>query len=131
MDSRDVEAVRDWVTEVGLMGASEQALLTGFCERAVGAGLPLARASVLIDTLHPVYEGRAFRWEQPARKTEGRRVRANNRGGRPPRAGAAARSSTCCRPATRGCGAAPLAATRRTSRSSRSFAASGTPTIWR
>jgi adenylate cyclase len=27
-------------------------------------GLPLARATVLIDTLHPVYEGRMFTWQR-------------------------------------------------------------------
>src|SRR5580704_1276097 len=37
-------------------------MLDGFCRRAVAAGLPIARAGVIIDTLHPVHEGRAFRW---------------------------------------------------------------------
>ena len=36
--------------------------MSGFCERAVAAGLPINRALVLIDTLHPVYEGRVVRW---------------------------------------------------------------------
>ena len=36
--------------------------LSGFCERAVAAGLPINRALMLIDTLHPVYEGRVIRW---------------------------------------------------------------------
>jgi hypothetical protein len=43
-----------WITEAGLAGKSETALLDGFCRRAVAAGLPLARAMVIIDTLHPV-----------------------------------------------------------------------------
>ena len=51
-----------WVAAAGLAGATEPDLLRGFCERAVAAGLPLARAVVLIDTLHPVYEGRVFQW---------------------------------------------------------------------
>jgi len=37
-------------------------LVIGFCDRAVAAGLPLARVRVLIDTLDPVHEGRVFRW---------------------------------------------------------------------
>src|SRR5512135_2383856 len=53
-----------WVTEAGLAGRDETATLTGFCERAVELGLPIARATVLADTLHPVYEGRAFRWNR-------------------------------------------------------------------
>src|SRR5215204_1948814 len=51
-----------WITEAGLAGESETGLLDGFCRRAANAGLPLARALVLTDTLHPVHEGRAIRW---------------------------------------------------------------------
>jgi adenylate cyclase len=36
--------------------------VNGFCDRCVAAGLPLARGQVFIDTLHPVHEGRLFRW---------------------------------------------------------------------
>ncbi len=53
-----------WLTEAGLAGESETALLDGFCRRAVDAGLPVARAVVIIDTLHPVHEGRAARWRR-------------------------------------------------------------------
>jgi adenylate cyclase len=51
-----------WVTQAGLAGAPELDLLCGFCERAVAAGLPIRRAQIVIDTLHPVHEGRVFRW---------------------------------------------------------------------
>ena len=51
-----------WVTEAGLAGAPELDLLRGFCERAVAAGLPISRAQIIVDTLHPVHEGRVFRW---------------------------------------------------------------------
>src|SRR5262249_8849784 len=51
-----------WIADAGLAGQPELALLTGFCERAVTAGLPLTRAHLLIDTLDPVHEGRVFRW---------------------------------------------------------------------
>ena len=51
-----------WVTEAGLAGQSEPAVLDGFCRRAGEAGCPIARAGIIIDTLHPVLEGRAFRW---------------------------------------------------------------------
>ena len=57
-------AIADWVVAAGLAGKSEAALLDGFCRRALTAGLPLARAGVIIDTLHPVHEGRAFRWRR-------------------------------------------------------------------
>jgi len=51
-----------WLTQVGLAGTPETDIVSGFCERCVKAGLPLKRANVFIDTLHPVYEGRLFRW---------------------------------------------------------------------
>jgi len=51
-----------WLTQAGLDGASEADILSGFCERCVAAGLPLDRAQAHIDTLHPVHEGRLFRW---------------------------------------------------------------------
>lgn len=38
-------------------------LLGGFCAACRDAGLPLDRSLALIDTLHPVHEGRAFRWD--------------------------------------------------------------------
>src|SRR5215472_4511331 len=55
-----------WLTEAGLAGTSETELLDGFCRRALEAGLPIARAIMLIDTLHPVHEGRAFYWRREA-----------------------------------------------------------------
>ncbi len=51
-----------WLVQAGLAGESENAIVDGFCERCVAAGLPVARAHVFIDTLHPVHEGRLFRW---------------------------------------------------------------------
>ena len=62
MDSDQFAELSAWITEAGLAGQSESAILAGFCEREVARGLPLARGLVLIDTLHPIYEGRAFRW---------------------------------------------------------------------
>src|SRR3954452_22227561 len=64
MDERMTASIVAWVTEAGLAGTSEPDLLRGFCERMSAAGVPLAHALVLIDTLHPVYEGRAFHWRR-------------------------------------------------------------------
>src|SRR6516164_6302917 len=63
-DESCVSKLAAWVTAAGLAGESETALLAGFCERAQTMGIPLARAQVIIDTLHPVHEGRVFRWER-------------------------------------------------------------------
>jgi adenylate cyclase len=51
-----------WLTQAGLAGTSETEIVSGFCDRCVAAGLPLGRTQVFIDTLHPVHEGRLFRW---------------------------------------------------------------------
>jgi adenylate cyclase len=69
MDAAEFSELCAWMTEAGLAGRSETAILAGFCERAVAHGVPLARAVVLIDTLHPIYEGRAFHWSRGRKET--------------------------------------------------------------
>jgi adenylate cyclase len=64
MERASFAELSGWLTEAGLAGESETRLLDGFCRRAGAAGLPIARAAIIIDTLHPVYEGRAFRWRR-------------------------------------------------------------------
>ncbi|MEA2625408.1 MAG: adenylate cyclase [Candidatus Binatota bacterium] len=67
MNESDLEAIGAWVVEGGLGGMLEAELLAGFCERCRGTGLELSGAIAVIDTLHPVYEGRAFRWRSDGR----------------------------------------------------------------
>jgi adenylate cyclase len=62
MKAADVDRISDWIIRRGLEGASETDLLIKFCEECNAAGLPLARALLIIDTLHPVHEGTVFRW---------------------------------------------------------------------
>lgn len=62
MRDRDIADISAWIVERGLAGLPEPDLLQGFCERCREAGLDLSRALALVDTLHPVYEGRAFHW---------------------------------------------------------------------
>jgi adenylate cyclase len=52
----------NWIVRQGLTGLPENDLLRGFCERCRAADLPLSRGLVFIDTLHPIFEGRGFRW---------------------------------------------------------------------
>jgi adenylate cyclase len=70
LNAANLAALRAWITDAGLAGHSETAILDGFCQGAVAGGLSLARAAVIIDTLHPVYEGRGFRWRQEAGQTQ-------------------------------------------------------------
>ena len=70
MDPASLSNLRTWLTEAALAGKSESTLLDGFCRRALDAGLPIARAAIIIDTLHPVHEGRAFLWRREAGQTQ-------------------------------------------------------------
>ena len=64
MDKAQASSIERWVTETGLTGMTELDLLHGFCNRLVAAGLPVARVHTIIDTLHPIHEGRVFRWRR-------------------------------------------------------------------
>src|SRR5258707_11358181 len=52
----------NWLVSQGLTGLPENDLIRGFCERCRAGGLDLSRGLVFIDTLHPIFEGRGFRW---------------------------------------------------------------------
>jgi adenylate cyclase len=52
----------NWLVGQGLGGLPENDLIRGFCERCRQADLELSRGLVFIDTLHPIFEGRGFRW---------------------------------------------------------------------
>ena len=64
MTEAEIAKLATWLAKAGLEGRTETALVEGFCSRAIAGGLPLARAILFIDTLHPIHEGRAFRWER-------------------------------------------------------------------
>jgi adenylate cyclase len=66
MNEAAFSELASWVTEAGLIGRTETELMAGFCRRLAEAGVPLARAMVILDTLHPIYEGRVFRWRADA-----------------------------------------------------------------
>ena len=62
MDEALFSELTAWLIKAGLAGMSETDIMSGFCERCAAAGLPLGRGLIFIDTLHPVHEGRLFRW---------------------------------------------------------------------
>ena len=70
MRNGDVEKIASWLTEPALAGASETELLCGFCERANAAGLPLSSAIAVVDTLRPIWQGRAFFWRNDGQEQE-------------------------------------------------------------
>ena len=64
MTEADIVELAAWVAEAGLAGRTETELVAGVAERLSAAGMPLLRAQVFVDTLHPVHEGRIFRWDR-------------------------------------------------------------------
>jgi adenylate cyclase len=62
MKDTDIERISTAIVQRGLAGHSEVALLHGFCDDCREAGVDLAIATAVIDTLHPIHEGRAFHW---------------------------------------------------------------------
>jgi adenylate cyclase len=64
MDQASTTDLIVFLSDAGLRAFGEVDLLGGFCDRLRKAGVPVARALVLIDTLHPVHEGHVFRWRR-------------------------------------------------------------------
>jgi adenylate cyclase len=73
MNDADIDRLTDWVVRQGLEGTNETDLLRKFCEKCAPLGLPLARGLAFIDTLHPVHEGRLFRWRDDGVEEEATR----------------------------------------------------------
>jgi len=67
---QNLDDILGWVTQSGLKGFSETQLLDGFCERCRERGLNLSLGVAIIDTLHPIWEGRAFFWPGDWREGE-------------------------------------------------------------
>ena len=62
IDNGEITALIAWLAEAGLSDVPEADIVTGFCERAINAGIPIGRSHVFIDTLHPVHEGHVYRF---------------------------------------------------------------------
>jgi adenylate cyclase len=58
----DIDRISAEIIRRGLAGHSEIELMQKFCADCVAAGVDLAIAAAVIDTLHPIHEGRAFHW---------------------------------------------------------------------
>ncbi len=69
MDDAQFAELASWISDAGLRGLDETVLVTEFCARLVALGLPLTRAQVFIDTLHPTYGGRAYAWHAAKAET--------------------------------------------------------------
>ena len=59
---REVSAITDWLIERGLKRTSFEHLVEGFCHRVRAVGVPLWRAFVSAETLHPRIRGMGCSW---------------------------------------------------------------------
>jgi adenylate cyclase len=59
----DIRSAVDWLTDGARSGSLSEDVLEELCQRLVGAGVPLWRSAVFVNTLHPDVMGRAFYWE--------------------------------------------------------------------
>lgn len=62
MNPGERETLVSWVNSAALEGIALRELLAGFCTRLLGAGVPLSRAVLGVDTLHPTLDGYFFEW---------------------------------------------------------------------
>src|SRR5690348_4387795 len=61
----------NWLVSQGLTGLPEPELIRGFSERCRARGLDISRSLAFIDTLHPIYEGRGFCWnDKPTNESD-------------------------------------------------------------
>jgi adenylate cyclase len=58
-----LDAVHAWLIEAGLASTSTSALVDGFCQRLVAAGVPLARARFSSTGLHPERRASTVVWQ--------------------------------------------------------------------
>lgn len=62
MDSEAALPLRDWLVQQGIMGATQQELVSGYCEKLVALGVPLMRLHVAQSAFHPKYGGISVIW---------------------------------------------------------------------
>jgi len=61
---RQIIELHVWAVRQGLLGVDAAELFDGFCQRLVGAQVPLWRASAAMRTLHPQWGGYSYTWHR-------------------------------------------------------------------
>ena len=56
------DGIKTWIVDTGLDGAPLSELMAGFCGRLVEAGVPLWRASIGAESLHPLNDAQGYVW---------------------------------------------------------------------
>lgn len=66
----DAKALIDWIVQRGLLGLPLEDQFGGLCEFLYENGVPIARATMAMGTLHPRYGSHAFIWRDSTRAVE-------------------------------------------------------------
>ncbi len=66
MNVEQERSIHRWLVDQGLYGLKEEELLRRLLPAMSSAGLEVSRTVVLLDTLHPNFEGRAYSWRSDA-----------------------------------------------------------------
>ena len=61
---RNIIDLHVWAVRQGLRGLPSEELFDGFCQRLVGAGVPLWRGFAGTRTLHPQWAGYSYTWRR-------------------------------------------------------------------
>ena len=59
----DVQSVVDWLADGARSAPRAEDLLRELCHRMIDGGIPVWRAAVFVNTLHPNIFGRRFTWQ--------------------------------------------------------------------
>ncbi len=62
IDAAAIDELVDWMIDGARPSASARQIIDGICRRVVGAGVPVGRFALFINTLHPNVVGRRFTW---------------------------------------------------------------------
>lgn len=68
--SLDASSLIDWIIQRGLLGLTLEEQFGGLCEKLYENGIPMARATMAMGTLHPRYGSHAFIWRDSTRTVE-------------------------------------------------------------
>jgi adenylate cyclase len=63
IEPKTIQEISLWLSQQGYQGTAEETVLSEFCERCNAAGISISHALILMDTLHPDFEGHAFKWD--------------------------------------------------------------------
>ena len=58
----EIPGLLRWLAEAAETGTSEEDILAGVCDRLRAAGVPVDRAFVGVEVIHPLLQGQLYRW---------------------------------------------------------------------